>query len=75
MNIEQAQAFLVKHGTAKVQDILDNAHAEAVYYVDEWTDSFGGIHGYCTDKFIVGIHNNSTHYKLSDLKSVSNTPL
>jgi hypothetical protein len=69
MNIEQAQAFLSEHGKEKVQDILNNAHNDAVYYVNEWTDSFGGTHGYCTDKFIVGLHNKNTHYKLDDLKS------
>jgi len=52
----------------KIKDIVANAHDEAVYYVDEWTDSFGGIHGYCTDKFFVGHDNPHTHYLLSELK-------
>lgn len=68
MNIKQAQQFTELKGKAVIQEILNNANDDAVYYVDEWTNSFGGIHGYCTDKFIVGVHNRSTHYKLSDLK-------
>lgn len=75
MNIEQAKRLLEIKGRPAIQAILDNAHDEAAYYVDEWTNNFGGIHGYCTDKFIVGVHNKSTHYKLSDLKSLCCTPL
>jgi len=60
--------FAEKIGLGKIKDIVANAHEEAVYYVDEWTDSFGGIHGYCTDKFFVGQDNPNTHYRLSDLK-------
>ena len=57
-----------KVGLDKIKDIVANAHDEAVYYVDEWTDSFGGIHGYCTDKFFVGHDDPYTHYRLSELK-------
>lgn len=60
--------FINRLGLDKIQDILNNAHTEAVYYVDEWTNKFGGIHGFCTDKMIVGVHNPHTHYKLKDLR-------
>lgn len=65
-----AQEFLIKHGIGKVTDIIKNAHHEAVYYVDEWTNNFGGIHGYYTDRFIVGIHNRKTHFKLDDFRKL-----
>ena len=64
----KSKKLIEKLGTEKVQDILDNAHEDAIYYVDEWTDNFGGIHGYCTDKCIVGIHNSHKHYKLDELR-------
>lgn len=70
MEIEQARKFLNKTGHAGVIRILNAAHKEALYYVDEWTDNFGGVHGYCTDKFVVGVHNKHTHYKLSDLRKL-----
>ena len=57
-----------KLGLEKIKEIVITAHDDAVYYVDEWTDSFGGIHGYCTDKFFVGHNNPHTHYRLSNLK-------
>lgn len=64
----KAQKLIDRLGVERVQDILNKAHEEAVYYVDEWTDNFGGIHGYCTDKLVVGIHNPHTHYKLTELQ-------
>lgn len=64
------KSLIEKLGITKVQDILDDAHADAVYYVDEWTDNFGGVHGFYTDKVIVGIHNIHTHYKLSELREM-----
>ena len=54
-------------GAEKIQDILDNAHQDAVYYVDEWNEHFK-VHGYCTDKCIIGVHNPQTHYRLETLK-------
>ena len=69
----KAQKLIEKLRAEKVQDILDNAHEDAVYYVDEWTDNFGGVHGYCTDKMIVGIHNPHTHCKLSELREAMET--
>lgn len=51
----------------KIQDILDSAHGDAIYYVDEWNEHFN-VHGYCTDKCIIGVHNPRTHYRLETLK-------
>ncbi|WP_180176674.1 MULTISPECIES: hypothetical protein [unclassified Acinetobacter] len=65
MNVSK---FAEKVGLEKIKDIVANAHEEAIYYVDEWTDSFGGIHGYCTDKFFVGHSNPNTYYRLNDLR-------
>ncbi len=47
--------------------ILESAHQEAVYFVDEWNEHFK-VHGFYTDKCIVGVHNPHSHYKLSELK-------
>ena len=57
-----------KVGLDKIKDIVANAHDDAVYYVDEWTDSFGGIHGYYTNKFFVGHDNYNTYYRLINFK-------
>lgn len=54
-------------GVDKIQDILNNAHDDAVYYVDEWSEHFK-VHGYCTDKCIIGVHNTQIHYRLETLK-------
>ncbi len=62
------QLLIEKLGIEKVQDILSNAHDDAVYYVDEWNEHFK-VNGYCTDKMIIGVHNPHTHYKLSALRS------
>jgi len=62
------QLLIEKLGAEKVQDILSNAHDDAVYYVDEWNEHFK-VHGYCTDKCIIGVHNPHTHYKLSTLRN------
>lgn len=62
------QLLIEKLGIEKVQDILNNAHDDAVYYVDEWNEHFK-VHGYCTDKCIIGVHNAHTHYKLSALRN------
>jgi len=62
------QLLIEKLGAEKVQNILSNAHDDAVYYVDEWNEHFK-VHGYCTDKCIIGVHNPHTHYKLSALRN------
>ncbi len=63
----KAKKLLEKLGVKGITKILENAHQEAVYYVDEWSEHFQA-HGFYTDKCIVGIHNPHSHYKLSDLK-------
>jgi hypothetical protein len=60
--------LIEKIGVEAAQWQIDNRHPEAVYYVDEWTDSFGGLHGYTSDKFYVGRDNPHNYYRLDDLE-------
>ncbi|WP_353174133.1 hypothetical protein [Acinetobacter rudis] len=66
--MKKAKRLIKKLGVDKVREIVDKAHHDAHYYVDAWTENFGGVHGFYTDKCIVGVHNQHTHYKLSELK-------
>lgn len=61
--------LLDRLGLEKVKDILKNAHDDAVYYVDEWSEVFN-IHGFYTDKCIIGVHNVSNHYRLECLQKM-----
>ncbi|RIX01103.1 hypothetical protein D3X38_08525 [Acinetobacter baumannii] len=63
----KAKKLLEKLGAKRITKILENAHQEAVYFVDEWNEHFKA-HGFYTDKCIVGVHNPHSHYKLSVLK-------
>lgn len=49
-----------------IQGIVDQAHPDAVYYVNEQSRVTGKM-GFYTDKLIVGVHNLHTHFKLDDL--------
>lgn len=66
--MSKAKRLNKKLGVDKVREIVDKAHPDAHYYIDTWANNFGGVHGFYADKFIVGIHNHHTHYKLSELK-------
>lgn len=63
--------FFDRLGVEAITDIIENAHQDAVYYVDEWNEHFKA-HGYCTDKCIIGLHNPHTHYRLDRLQSILN---
>ncbi|HAM65275.1 MAG TPA: hypothetical protein DCP65_05440 [Acinetobacter nosocomialis] len=63
----KVQKLIEKLGRDKVLNILKEAHPEAIYFVDEWNEHFK-VHGFYTDKCIVGVHNPHSHYKLSELK-------
>ncbi|CAM0623084.1 Phage protein [Acinetobacter baumannii] len=63
----KAKKLLEKLGAKGIKKILESAHQEAVYFVDEWNEHFK-VHGFYTDKCIVGVHNPHSHYKLSELK-------
>lgn len=69
MDIQQARTFLNKTGHASVIRILNVAPKDAVYYVDEHSEHTN-TQGFYADKFVVGVHNKHTHYKLSDLKKL-----
>lgn len=68
MDIEQARQFLNKTGHAGVIGILKDApkNPQCLYYVDEHSEHTN-TQGFYADKFVVGVHNRHTHYKLSDL--------
>lgn len=53
-------------GINELESIID-CPDDAVYFVDEYNEHFKR-HGYCTDKFIFGVSNNGTHYKLEDVR-------
>ncbi len=63
----KSQKLIERLGVKKIRDILRDAHTGAVYFVDEWNDHFK-VHGFYSDKCIVGVHNPHTHYKLVDLR-------
>lgn len=71
MDIEQARTFLNKTGHAGVIRILNAApkDPQCLYYVDEHSEHTN-TQGFYADKFVVGVHNKHTHYKLSDLKKI-----
>lgn len=68
MDTEQARTFLNKTGHAGVISILNDApkDPECLYYVNEFSEHTH-TQGFYADKFVVGVHNRHTHYKLSDL--------
>lgn len=60
--------FIDKVGYEKVQEILEVAPKDAKYYVDEYNQFFG-VHGYYTDKCVIGLHNVHKHYLLYILRT------
>ena len=65
--MDKIEQFIEKVGNSAAWGIIHNAHPDAVYHCTEWNEHFK-CNGYETNKFIVGIHNPKTHFKLSDLK-------
>jgi len=59
---------LIKNNHERIIKCIDGVPGEAKWYVDKWTDSFGGIHGYCADKMFIGHDDQSLYYKIETIK-------